>query len=64
MMPRNVAGVPIEPSDYNHSDGFSPGQGIVLKVPGLDTPAAFAAHRTPVPVTDVARSFDRRRRSS
>ena len=42
MMPRNAAGVPIEPADYNHSDGFSPGQTIVVKVPGLDTPEAFA----------------------
>ena len=25
MMPRNSAGVPIEPTDYNRSDGFSPG---------------------------------------
>ena len=43
-MPRNKNGVPIEPSDYNLSDGFSPGQTIVVKVPGLDTPAAFAQH--------------------
>ena len=35
MMPRNTAGVPIEPSDYNRADGFSPGQTIVLKVPVL-----------------------------
>ena len=59
MMPRNVSGVPIEPADYNRSDGFSPGQAIVLKVPGLDTPAAF--ERTgAVPITDVGRSFERR----
>jgi hypothetical protein len=59
MMPRNVAGVPIAPGDYNRSDGFSPGQAIVLKVPGLDTPDAF--RRTgAVPITDIGRSFDRR----
>jgi hypothetical protein len=57
-MPRNRAGVPIEPADYNRSDGFSPGQLIVTKVPGLDTPEAF--RRTgAVPITDLARSFDR-----
>ena len=33
------------PADYNASDGFSPGQTIVVKVPGLDTPAGLRAHR-------------------
>ena len=42
MMPANSAGVPIDPTDYNRQDGFSPGATIVLKVPGLDTPAALA----------------------
>ena len=45
MMPRNAAGVPIEPSDYNRADGFSPGQTIVLKVPGLDTPGGLREDR-------------------
>jgi hypothetical protein len=57
MMPVNASGAAIEPSDYNWSDGFSPGAPIVTKVPGLDTPAAFAKNGV-VPVTDVARSFD------
>jgi len=57
--PRNKNGVPIEPSDYNASDGFSPGQTIVVKVPGLDTPEAFAK-TGPVPVTDLKRAYDRR----
>ncbi|MBA2629867.1 MAG: hypothetical protein H0U84_02450, partial [Thermoleophilaceae bacterium] len=58
-MPRNRNGVPIASADYNLADGFSPGQTIVVKVPGLDTPAAFA--RTgPVPVTDLERAYDRR----
>ena len=56
MMPANASGTPIEPADYNWSDGFSPGA-IVTKVPGLDTPAAFARTGS-VPITDVARSFD------
>jgi hypothetical protein len=56
-MPRNVAGVPINPVDYNRNDGFSPGQLIVTKVPGLDTPAAFAATGA-VPITDLARTSD------
>ena len=46
------------PSDYNRVDGFSPGATIVLKVPGLDTPAAFAQTGA-VPITDLARTYDR-----
>jgi len=56
-MPRNVAGKPVDPTDFNRNDGFSPGQSIVTKVPGLDTPEAFA-HTDPVPITDVERSFE------
>src|SRR4051794_27739003 len=57
-MPANVAGKPIDPTEYNRNDGFSPGSLIVARVPGLDTQAAF--DRTGlVPITDVVRSFDR-----
>ena len=59
MMPRNSGGKPIRARDFNYSDGFSPGQTIVTRVPGLDTPKAF--RRTgAVPVTDMSRSFERR----
>ena len=56
-MPRNVAGVPVDPTDYNRADGFSPGQLIVTKVPGLDTPQAFE-NTGAVPITDIARTYD------
>jgi hypothetical protein len=57
-MPRNVAGNPIRPEEWNRSDGFSPGQKIVTHVAGLDNRTAF--HRTrAVPITDVARTYDR-----
>jgi hypothetical protein len=56
-MPRNVAGVPIDPTDYNRNDGFSPGSLIVTRVPGLDTPAALAA-TNPVGLTDLGRYAD------
>ena len=56
MMPRNKDGVPIEPADYNRSDGFSPGQGIVLKVPGFDTTEALRRSGA-VPVTDLERAL-------
>src|SRR6185369_8617408 len=51
--PRNAAGVPIDPTDQNRADGFSPGQSIELRVPGYD-----AAQTGAVPITDVERSFD------
>ncbi len=52
-MPRNIAGKPIDPTDWNRSDGFSPGSLIVVKVPGMDNAQAFA-RTNPVPLTDVA----------
>ena len=56
-MPRNSAGKPIDPSDMNRGDGFSPGNMIVTRVPGLDNPQAF--ERTgAVPITDMARYAD------
>src|SRR6266566_9554907 len=51
-MPRNAAGKPIDPTDFNRNDGFSPGQEIVTHVPGLDNQTAF--RRTgAVPITDI-----------
>ena len=35
-MPRNVAGKPIQPGQWNRNDGFSPGSLITTYVPGLD----------------------------
>ena len=52
-MPRNVAQTPVEPSDYNLNDGFSPGATILLRVPGVDLARTGAA-----PITDMARSLD------
>jgi hypothetical protein len=40
-MPKNEEGVPIDAGPYNLNDGFSPGQSIVVKVPGLETQAAM-----------------------
>ncbi len=39
-MPRNKSGKPIAAADYLPSDGFSHGQPIMLKVPGVDSEAA------------------------
>jgi hypothetical protein len=55
-MPRNVAGKPIDPTDWNRADGFSPGSLIVTKVPGLDTDEALRAIGA-APITDPAQSL-------
>jgi hypothetical protein len=54
-MPRNSSGTPIAAAPYNLNDGFSPGQTAVTRVPGLDTPAAFAA-TDPIPLNDLSRN--------
>ena len=56
-MPKNRFGSGIEAAPYNRYDGFSPGNMIVTKVPGLETPEAFKQTGA-VPISDVARSFD------
>ena len=55
-MPQNVAGRPIDPTDWNRADGFSPGAEMVTKVPGMDNPQAFAK-TDPVPITDLAQTY-------
>ena len=47
----------IDPADQNRADGFSPGNLIVTRVPGLDSQAAFQQTGA-VPITDMERSFD------
>ncbi|MFN8150748.1 MAG: hypothetical protein U0R24_06425 [Solirubrobacterales bacterium] len=55
-MPQNAGGTPIDPADINQSDGFSPGAPILVRVPGMDTPQAFA-NTNPPPVTNMDASF-------
>ena len=43
--------------DINRADGFSPGSAILLKVPGLDTPAAFNNSNL-VPLNDISKYKD------
>ncbi len=54
-MPQNAGGTPIAAAPYNLNDGFSPGQVITLRVPGLDTPEAFA-NTNPIPLNDLSRN--------
>jgi hypothetical protein len=55
--PANKNGVHINPAGINTSDGFSPGESIVTRVPGLDNPQAFQ-NTGAVPLTDMDRAFD------
>ena len=58
-MPRNKDGVPIDPTDMNRADGFSPGSMMLVKVPGLDNAEALrrASCR---PLRNLARSLGQR----
>lgn len=58
-MPRNAEGVPLDPRDINRFDGFSPGSAILVKVRGLDTPAALR-RTNPVGLDDLGAYRDRR----
>ncbi|HET6911220.1 MAG TPA: hypothetical protein VFH54_17970 [Mycobacteriales bacterium] len=51
-MPRNVAGKPIEPQEWNRSDGFSAGAQILTVVPGMTKNSDLAPSGLP-PVTDL-----------
>jgi hypothetical protein len=52
-MPANSQGKHIDAQPYDLNDGFSPGQSITLKVPGLDTPEAMA-QTNPVPLSHLS----------
>ena len=47
LMPRNKDGVPIDPTDMNRADGFSPGSMIIVRIPGLDNAAALRRSHLP-----------------
>ena len=54
VMPRNVNGVAIDPTEWNRNDGFSPGSLITTYVPGLDLNKTDG-----VPINDLKRTFDK-----
>ncbi len=63
-MPTNSGGTEIDAAPYNLNDGFSPGQTTLVRVPGLDTPEAFAA-TDPVRLDGLSRNdLERPRRRS
>ena len=52
-MPRNLAGKPIDPTEWNRNDGFSPGPMILAYAPGVDLAQSGA-----VPLTELNRYTD------
>ncbi|MGH9186138.1 MAG: hypothetical protein ACRD0U_10045 [Acidimicrobiales bacterium] len=40
-MPRNLLGKPVDPTEWNRNDGFSPGSMVLTFVPGLDLHATW-----------------------
>ena len=57
-MPRNSQQKPIDPSEWNRNDGFSPGQLIVTYVPHVSLPASYGAIDAELGVADLAKSLD------
>ena len=51
-MPKNLAGMPLRPDEWNRNDGFSPGQMIVTHVPDLDPAISGIGN-----VSDIERSL-------
>jgi hypothetical protein len=51
-MPRNILGKPLDPTEWNRNDGFSPGQALLVRVEGLDMAQSGA-----VPLTDIGASY-------
>jgi hypothetical protein len=52
-MPVNVAGVPVDPTEWNRQDGFSPISPVLTYVPGLDLHRTFGT--TVDQIADLAR---------
>ncbi len=61
-MPKNKSSKPIDPTLYSASDGFSQGQGILVKVPGIDTAEDVAANDF-VPLDELSRYSERDQRA-
>jgi hypothetical protein len=53
-MPRNVAGRPIDPTDYNRSDGFSAGATVLTVVPGMTRNSDLAPSGLPTDLNMAA----------
>jgi hypothetical protein len=57
-MPRNTAGKPVDPTEWNRNDGFSPGALITTFVPGLSLEQTFNRPSHEIGVANLALSQD------
>ena len=56
--PRNAMGRPVDPTEWNRNDGFSPGALITTYVPGLSLEKTFSKPATEIGVANLALSQD------
>ena len=49
-MGKNIHGTPIDPTEWNRNDGFSPGTPIILHVQGIDLATSRRRPRSPTSV--------------
>ncbi|MGI8754739.1 MAG: hypothetical protein ACR2MB_02550, partial [Acidimicrobiales bacterium] len=52
-MPKNADGKPIDVTEQDRNDGFSPGSALLVDLPGVDLGRSGAA-----PITDIGASLD------
>ncbi len=57
-MPRNVAGKPIDPTEWNRNDGFSPSSPVLTFVPGLDLHATWGSAQDHIAHLDWSQRAD------
>ncbi len=55
-MPANSQGQRVSVAEYDRNDGFSPGSAMIVHVPGLDNPTAFAK-TNPVGLLNMKAAF-------
>jgi len=55
--PQNAGNKHIEVTALNQSDGFSPGPSITVRIPGMDSPAAFSQTGI-VPEGEMSKAFE------
>ncbi|HMU26479.1 MAG TPA: hypothetical protein PKA56_03230 [Solirubrobacterales bacterium] len=61
-MPVNAVNEPISAASYDLSDGFSQGQGIVVKIPGVESQAAVDANDF-VPINHIGQYADKNQKA-
>lgn len=55
--PRNVAGLPVDPAEWNRNDGFSPGALLMTYVPELSLTATFGLPAEQIGIVNPALSL-------